>query len=241
MKKLFIIKAGSSFTETAERYGDFDELTCRGLDIKAGDVQVVNAFQGERLPAPKACHGVVITGAHCMVTDDLPWSVAIEAWIPSLVQNEVPLLGICYGHQLLGRAMGGHVDFHPRGKEVGTVALNLCQASSNDTLFDKLPQQFMAHATHAQSVLSLPPGAVLLAENAFESHHAFRLGSCAWGVQFHPEYTDSVMFDYVTAQADSLTQAGQDVSKLLKNIQETPEATSILSTFAQLATQGERT
>ena len=98
----------------------------------------------------------------------------------------------------------------------------------------------MAHATHAQSVLTLPPGAVLLAENAFESHHAFRLGSCAWGVQFHPEYTDSVMRDYVTAQTDSLTRACQDVSKLLKNIQGTPEATSILSTFAQLATQGER-
>jgi len=239
MKKLFIIKTGSTFSETAARYGDFDELTCRGLGIKADDLQVVNAFQDESLPAPETCHGVVITGAHCMVTDNLPWSLAIEAWIPLLVQNQVPLLGICYGHQLLGRAMGGHVDFHPRGKEVGTVALELCPESSNDPLFNRRPQRFMAHATHAQSLLTLPPGAVLLAENAFELHHAFRLGSNAWGVQFHPEYTGSVMRDYVTAQTDSLTRAGQDVPELLQKIQETPEANGILSTFAQLATQGE--
>jgi len=239
MKKLFLIKAGSTFVDTAEQYGDFDELARRGLDIDPGDIQVVNAFQGEALPDPRNCIGVVISGAHCMVTDNLPWSLAIETWIPSLVQAEVPLLGICYGHQLLGRAMGGHVDFHPGGKEVGTVAIRLCPESGNDPLFAKLPQHFSAHATHAQSVLTLPPGALLLAENDFEPHHAFRIGCCAWGVQFHPEYSSNVMGDYITAQAGSLTQAGQDVSTLLLNLRETPEAGSLLATFARLAEQGE--
>ena len=175
MKKLIIVKAGSTFADTAERYGDFDEMTRRGLDLEVGDVRVVDIVQGEILPDPSTCHGVVITGAHCMVTDDLPWSLAIEAWIPSLVQAEVPLLGICYGHQLIGRAMGGHVNFHPRGKEVGTVAVSLRPESRNDLLFDNLPQQFPVHATHAQSVLTLPPGAEILAENDFEVHHAFRI------------------------------------------------------------------
>ena len=239
MKRSFIIKAGSTFSETAGKYGDFDEMTCRGLGIEPGDIQVVNAFQGEKLPDPKNCCGVVITGAHCMVTDNLPWSLAIEAWIPSLLHAEVPLLGICYGHQLLGRAMGGHVGYHPRGKEVGTFAIRLRSESSNDPLFGKCPRQFPVHATHAQSVLTLPPEAVLLAENDFEPHHAFRLGRCAWGVQFHPEYNSHVMRDYVTAQADSLTQAGQEVRVLLQNVQETPEANGILSNFAKLATKGE--
>jgi GMP synthase (glutamine-hydrolysing) len=240
MKKLIVVKTGSTFVDTAERYGDFDEMTCRGLSIDPADVQVVDVVQGEALPDPKLCHGVVITGAHCMVTDNLPWSLAIEAWIPSLIQAEVPLLGICYGHQLLGRAMGGRVNFHPHGKEVGTVTVRLRSESRNDPLFCHLPPKFPVHATHAQSVLTLPPEAVLLAENDFESHHAFRLGRCAWGVQFHPEYDSNVMRDYVTAQADSLTQAGQDVDALLRNLCETPEANSILVTFAQLATQGER-
>ncbi len=232
MKQLYIIKTGTTFADTALRYGDFDELTRRGLGDAKGLVQVVNAPAGETLPEPAACHGVVITGAHCMVTDDLPWSLAIEAWIPRLLQAGIPLLGICYGHQLLGRAMGGRVDFHPQGKEVGTVLVRRCPESSSDPLFGGLPAEFPVHAAHAQAVISLPPAAVLLAENDFEPHHAFRLGRCAWGVQFHPEYTSSVMRDYI------LAQAGQELDTKLNDLRETPAACSILATFARLATKG---
>ena len=240
MKKLFIVKTGSTFTDTAEQYGDFDEMTFRGLGVKREEVCVVDAFRSEVLPAAGTCHGVIITGAHSMVTENLPWSLAIEAWIPSLVDAEIPLLGICYGHQLLGRAMGGQVDFHPGGKEVGTVSVRRLPGSNDDPIFCKLPQSFPAHATHAQSVLTLPPGAVLLAENDFEPHHAFRVGLCAWGVQFHPEYNRGVMRDYIMKQADDLTQAGQNVGTLLKELRKTPEANGLLATFAQLTTKGDR-
>jgi GMP synthase (glutamine-hydrolysing) len=239
MKKLFIIKTGSTFADTALRYGDFEDMTRRGFGTETALVQVVNAPGGDSLPEPAACRGVVITGAHCMVTDDLPWSLAIEAWIPLLVQAEIPLLGICYGHQLLGRAMGGRVDFHPQGKEVGTIEVRRCPESSGDPLFGGLPAKFPVHAAHAQSVISLPPAAVLLAENDFEPHHAFRLGRCAWGVQFHPEYDSRIMRDYVLEQADSLTRAGQELGQLLRNLRETPAAGSILAIFARLATAGE--
>lgn len=240
MKKLVIIKAGSTFADTAEKFGDFDEMIGRGLAIDRARTQVINAFRGEPLPEPSACHGIVITGAHCMVTDDLPWSLAIEAWIPAVLAARVPLLGICYGHQLIGRAMGGRVDYHPQGEEVGTVAVRLCPASSNDPLFRGLPQQFPANVSHAQSVLALPPGAVLLAENDFEPHQAFRLGACAWGVQFHPEFTIDITRDDILKQADTLAQAGRDVSSLLQGVRETPQASSLLATFAQLATEGDR-
>jgi GMP synthase (glutamine-hydrolysing) len=98
-----------------------------------------------------------------------------------------------------------------------------------------LPAQFPVHTTHSQSVLALPPGAVLLAENDFEPHHAFRLGTCAWGVQFHPEYDSRIMRDYIQAQADSLTDAGQTPAALLSALCETPDANSILRRFARLA------
>lgn len=238
MKRIIIVKAGSTFSDTAEKYGDFEDMVCRGLGVDPESVQVVNPARGETLPEPRECCAVVITGAHCMVTDNLPWSLAIEAWIPELVQSGIPLLGICYGHQLLGRAMGGRVDYHPGGREVGTVAVRLCAEGGHDPLFAALPRNFKVHATHGQSVLTLPPGAVLLAENDYEPHHAFRLGRCAWGVQFHPEYDSRVMRDYVTAQADGLLQAGQDVTLLQQNVQETPEANSILAAFAQLAIRG---
>lgn len=238
MKKIFIIKAGSTFPETAAKHGDFEEMTKRGLDSKDAKVSTVDACKGEELPAPEKCLGVVITGAHCMVTDNLSWSLAIEAWIPALVRAKIPLLGICYGHQLLGRAMGGLVDFHPSGREVGTVEIRKTAAGCVDPLFKELPKRFQAHATHAQSVLALPSESILLAENDFDAHHAFRIGPCAWGVQFHPEYNSHVMRDYLHKQEKLLTEAGQDVAALSQEICETPAANALLARFASLATKG---
>ncbi len=238
MKKIYIIKAGSTFPETAAKHGDFEEMTKRGLGSSAAEVITVKACQGEPLPSAQTCHAVFITGSHCMVTDNLPWSLAIEAWIPALVRLQVPLLGICYGHQLLGRAMGGQVDYHPRGREIGTVEIRKTAAAQTDPLFKQLPERFPAHTTHAQSVLNLPPGAVLLAENAFEPHHAFRVGHCAWGVQFHPEYNLEVMRDYLINQQEHLSGAGQDLARLSEQSCETSAANSLLARFAAWATQG---
>jgi GMP synthase (glutamine-hydrolysing) len=131
--------------------------------------------------------------------------------------------------------MGGQVSYHPQGKEVGTVEIRLRPEAQNDRLFQNLPEQFPVHATHSQSVLTLPPGAIHLAENGFDPHHAMRIGSCAWGVQFHPEYNVDITRDYVNAQAKLLTDAGQDVDALLAGLRETPEAASLLQKFATLA------
>jgi len=235
MKKLFIIKAGSTFKETAKNYGDFEEMTLRGSGLERELVDVVDVVRSGQLPSPENCCGAIITGAHCMVTDNLPWSLAVETWIQTLVKAEIPLLGICYGHQLLGRAMGGQVGYHPQGKEVGTFDIRLRPECREDPLFSGLPAQFPVHTTHSQSVLALPPGAVLLAENDFEPHHAFRLGTCAWGVQFHPEYDSRIMRDYIIAQADSLTDVGRKPAALLSAVRETPAANSTLKKFASLA------
>ena len=235
MKKLLIVKAGSTFTETAMKYGDFEDMIRRGSGLKCESVDVIDAVRCAQLPAPDSCCGAIITGAHCMVTDNLHWSLALEAWIRSIVTAAVPLLGICYGHQLLGRAMGGQVSYHPRGKEVGTFDIRLRPDAREDQLFSALPAQFPVHTTHSQAVLALPSGAVLLAENDFEPHHAFRIGACAWGVQFHPEYDIHIMRDYILAQADSLTDSGRDIESLLHDVRQTPAANSILEKFASLA------
>jgi GMP synthase (glutamine-hydrolysing) len=154
--------------------------------------------------------------------------MAMADWIPSLIEANIPFLGICYGHQLLAHALGGRVGFHPGGKEVGTVDVHLLPESLTDPLFGSLPSPF-------QTVLSLPKGAVRLAWNSFEPNHAFRIGSCAWGVQFHPEYDKNIMESYVVEQAKELEAAGRDVAELLRTIRDTPVAVSILSRFALLS------
>jgi GMP synthase (glutamine-hydrolysing) len=234
MKRLYVIKIGTTFSVTAKQFGDFDAWTSAALGALAVDTCVVDAEHGEALPAAEDCAGVVITGSHAMVTDELPWSVNLEKWIPTLLQASVPFFGICYGHQLLARAVGGQVGFHPGGKEIGTVVIHLLPHCADDILFRSLPQEFLAHAAHSQTVLRLPPNVTRLASNAFEPNHAFRFGDWAWGVQFHPEYNTDIMGSYILEQADELASAGLKVRELLRAVAETPVAARTIRNFGRI-------
>ena len=143
-------------------------------------------------------------------------------------------MGVCYGHQLLAWAFGGVVGFHPGGREIGTIDLELTSEAASDVLFAKMPKQFSAQASHQQSVLSLPDGAVLLAKNSFDAHHAFRLGSSTWGVQFHPEFSAHVMSTYISERRDDITREGLDVEELLARVEATPVSASLLQQFSAL-------
>ncbi len=232
MKKLYIIKTGTTFPDTLKQLGDFDAWTRAALGETATEIHILDVEQGALPPAAEDCAGVVITGAHAMVTDNRPWSIALEKWIPSLLAAGIPLFGICYGHQLLARATGGEVGFHPQGKEIGTVAVSRLAPALDDSLFQGLPDSFPAHVTHAQTVLALPPGATRLAANRHEPNHAFRLGEMAWGVQFHPEYSTDVMRAYIHEQAGELADAGMNIEALLQAVSPTPAAENLLRKFA---------
>ncbi len=236
MDSLFIIKTGTTFPKTLQKWGDFGDWVRLGLQLAEDQVQVVDVVAGDPLPVAGNCRGVVVTGSHAMVTERPAWSVSVGNWLPSLIEAEVPLLGICFGHQLLADALGGRVGFHPGGREIGTVDIQLAPACQTDPLFSELPTGFPAHVTHAQTVLDLPPGATRLAGNFFEPHHAFRAGTCAWGVQFHPEFHRGIMACYLREQATELAAAGRHVEPLLRAIRDTPTSHQLLRRFAALAT-----
>ena len=234
MKRLYIIKAGTTFPATEQQFGDFDRWTETALERVDVETAIVDAEHSASLPTAEECAGVVITGSHSMVTDNLPWSVKLEGWIRSLLDSHTPVFGICYGHQLLARAAGGQVGYHPRGKEIGTVRISLLPDCATDPVFQSLPPSFLVHVTHLQTVLSLPEGATRLAANAYEPNHAFRVGECAWGVQFHPEYSADIMRSYIQEQKDELDAAGIDVLKILDTVGETPFAAQTLRNFGNI-------
>ena len=231
IRPLVILKAGSTWPETAARLGDFDDWVRAGLGLPADEVAVVELQAGDALPDPSEVAGAVVTGSHAMVTDRESWSEATARWLARAVAAERPILGICYGHQLLAHALGGVVDYHPGGREIGTVPVRLTEAGCADPLLGTLPEEFPAHVTHAQSVRILPPGAVHLAGNEFERNHAFRVGASAWGVQFHPEFSAAAMTAYIDGQADALRAAGNDVPALRAGVAPTPESASLLARF----------
>ncbi|MFN2358266.1 MAG: glutamine amidotransferase [Desulfotignum sp.] len=232
--KILIVKTGDTFADLSGPYGDFEDWIRRGMGAGADQVRVVNASAFEVLPEPGTFSGVVIAGSHAMVTQNLDWSLAVEAWLVPVVTAGIPVLGICYGHQLLAKAMGGKVDFHPGGLEIGTTPISLTPDALSDPLLQGLPPVFNAHTCHSQTVLTLPPGAVNLAENIHEPHHAFRLGHAAWGVQFHPEYTRDIMSGYIRNMSPVIQALGTDPARVRNQVTETPEAGHLLARFASL-------
>lgn len=223
-KKIILLKTGSTHSGIRQRFGDFEDWF---LQAWAGcDVTLVNAVTASALPALKGDEGIVITGSPAMVTDREPWSEALAHWLAHTAHGNVPILGVCYGHQLLAHGLGGSVHWHPQGREIGTVGIQLQADAHKDPLLNILPDYFTAQVTHAQSVKTLPPGATLLARNAFEPHQAFRLGERTWGVQFHPEFSAEVMRAYVE-------ETGADKT-LLQWITPADANNNLLQRFAEL-------
>lgn len=235
MAKIFILKTGAARQAITDKHGDMDQWIYKGLN--SDKVEIRDVRNGDTLPEPNECAGAVISGSYHMVTENLDWSLKLEEWVRQAIARKIPLLGICYGHQLIAKATGGEVGFHPQGVEIGTVKIHKTNHASSDKLFAQLPLSFAAHAVHYQSVLKLPANAIRLAENSFEPNHAFRIGDCAWGVQFHPEFNDDIMRLNIKTKQESLEQDGLNTHQLLKNIQPTPTAATVLTAFTELAFQ----
>ncbi len=234
-KPLAIFKVGSTWPAMARARGDFDDWLLHSLGQAGTHTMVVAVSEGAALPDPEVLAGAIITGSHAMVTDRAAWSEELAHWLRLAVPAGLPVLGICYGHQLLAQALGGEVaDLEPE-PEVGTVTVALTPASLDDPLFRDLPAEFPAHASHVQSVRRLPKQAVRLARSTREPHHAFRVGPRAWGIQFHPEFDTESMRAYVNRWAEKPNAPLWDWTTIHGQIRDTPDAARITARFAQLA------
>lgn len=232
---ILILKTGATHAPIRERLGDFDDWIAAGLRQGGATTFTHDAQAGGPPPSLDRVAGIVITGSHAMVSDREPWSEALVPWLQQAVAASVPTLGICYGHQLLAHALGGEVAHHPHGVEIGTVQVRLQSPACSDPLLGHLPPRFAAQAVHWQSVRRLPPQAVPLASSAHEAHHAFRLGHNAWGVQFHPEFSADALRAYLDGLGPTLAREGVDAARVAAGLMETPEAASVLATFAKVA------
>lgn len=234
MKKLLIIKTGRAIKGVPPELLDFEHWTAAAAGLALEHCRTVTVIDGEQLPEAGTCRGVVITGSAAMVSDLHPWSEYTAQWLRLAMQVGVPILGICYGHQLLAHALGGTVGYHPRGREMGTKVIHRAPAALQDELFSLLPERFPAHVTHMQSILQLPAGAEVLAWNAFEPHHAVRFAPRVWGAQFHPEFTHTAMSHYLELRSDALRNEGMDPAELLAAVTQTPESEQLLRRFVAL-------
>jgi GMP synthase (glutamine-hydrolysing) len=234
MTKLLIIKAGKTYVSIRKTMGDFEDWILDQIEMPRSAVLVHPAYEQSELPELNEISAVIVTGSHAMVTDKSRWIGRLSAWLKQEVANKVPLLGICFGHQLIARAFGGTVDYHTGGMELGTTTVKLTDEGRNDPLFKVLPSGFTIHAANSQTVVELPPGAHLLTGNTFEPHHAFSIGNNIRGVQFHPEFNAAIIRKYIKYDKKQLEKDGYDTEEILGSVSDNPYGKILLKRFVEI-------
>lgn len=186
-------------------------LTAAGLRLVT-----CRPYAGDPLPSDLSdVPGLVVLGGAMGAVEDsvAPWLPGVRALLAAAVGGEVPVLGICLGHQLLAVAAGGRVGPNPQGPEYGAQLIAKRAAAATDPLFRSLPITPDVLQWHHDAVLDLPPGGVLLATSPACDVQAFRVGRLAWGIQFHIETTPAIVRRW--AADDDGALAGYDVPTLV--------------------------
>lgn len=150
-------------------------------------------------------HGVISLGGPQNVGDGSTWMAAELDFLRRAHDRQLPLIGVCLGHQLIAAALGGEVGTMPR-PEVGFHAVRLNPAGQTETLLAGIAWTSPQFCSHACEVTKLPAGATLLASSDACKVQAFRAGVRTYGFQYHFE-CDRAMLDSLAKAESSLCQA----------------------------------
>lgn len=149
--------------------------------------------------------------------------------IEHMIKQDFPLLGICFGHQLIGEARGGEVTSDPSQKKVGSYEVQLTEAGKTDYLFSDLPSAFTAQYGHHNSLTRLPRGATLLASSTVCKFSALRYSAHIYTTQFHPELSRKDVVFKLENSPGYLPEQGSSAVPIL----DSPEASRVIPLFIE--------
>ncbi|MBL8919345.1 MAG: gamma-glutamyl-gamma-aminobutyrate hydrolase family protein [Myxococcaceae bacterium] len=184
LKRVLLLKPG--VTSSRALLGDYEQWFEEAVAPLA-TMHPVELHAGERVPGLRGFDAIIMTGSPLSVTAPAPWMEAAADAMLNAAEQGVPVLGVCFGHQLLAWRLGATVRRNPRGLELGTVTVALTSEGRGDPLFDGAPEQLEVQATHFDEAARLPETVCLLATNEASAVQAFAFGARVRGVQFHPE------------------------------------------------------
>ena len=240
MKPILIIQTGDISLESPlyyEKRGGYYEIFTRTGCLEGLPVELVNVPAGAQLPSYTKISAAIITGSAALISQKLKWSETCAEWIRNTLPTGLPILGICYGHQLIAHALGGTIEKNPYGPEYGSIKIKLLPEAMRDPLFKEAPVSFHLQSAHLESVTKLPVGATLLAQNERGGTEAVRYTKTCWGIQFHPEFDIEDMRLFISDPDEGLKSLGINIDRLVEQLRPTPFGPVLLNKFTKLVAE----
>lgn len=174
-----ILQCGQSPIQLRDSLGDYPDMFIRFLGGQGFDFRVWHV-EGMQFPSDiYDADGWLITGSRHGTYEDHPFIPPLEEFIRDAYKAGVPMVGICFGHQIIAQALGGKVIKHPGGWAVGAQD------------YDFAGEKVTLNAWHQDQVIVLPKDAKVAARNEFCENAALVYGDRAYTVQAHPEFEDA--------------------------------------------------
>ncbi|MEP2534001.1 type 1 glutamine amidotransferase [Shimia sp.] len=174
--KIGILQTGKPPEEMLQDYGDYIDAFTALLANQGFEFEGWSVVDGDFPASVQDADGWLITGSRHGAYEDHDWIPPLEDFIRASISEKVPMVGVCFGHQIIAQALGGKVEKFSGGWVVGHQT------------YDFAGTQIGLHAWHQDQVVELPPGATTIASQDHCAHAAIVYGDRAFTVQPHPEY-----------------------------------------------------
>ena len=225
-ERIEIISCGPGLSEVNRQCGRSSDWLSNLINNDSFRIDKINAYKSE-MPTLSEQVVWIILGSKHSVYDSYQWISNLKSKILDAIQINIPMLGICFGHQIILSALGAKVVKNKKGWEIGSSKISLTDKGVESRLFKGIEKKMIVYESHQDTVTELPKNISVLANNSY-GLQSFSYGENTFGVQFHPEFNSQIMNSYMSAR-----------SKTIKNINnftvtEVNSGRKVVSNFIEL-------
>lgn len=220
--KIGILLVGRASEDLVDEYGTYAEMLIALINTEEQvfEFKTFNILDDEFPKDHLECDGWIVTGSPHGVYEDHSWIPTVSQLINNVYEANLPIFGVCFGHQLIAQALGGHVEKSEKGWGLG---LHTYQVNNKPDYMSNLSEEVTLNICHQDQVLRPPQGATVYAKSEFCENAGFYIKDKVLTMQAHPEFLVDFTKALLTARRD-VTIPKEFVDPALVGLKNNPDS-----------------